>query len=112
MRLIDADALQERLKKKKPDPAAPRYVEGFNDALLRFKSMVHSAPTIKAEQKKGKWITETINSYTKQTYCSVCNNKAPVAFVSDDYYANRAHGEINFTNYCPVCGADMRGEQE
>ena len=74
--------------------------------------MVHRAPTIKAEQKKGKWITETINSYTKQTYCSVCNNKAPVAFVSDDYYANRAHGEINFTNYCPVCGADMRGEQE
>lgn len=63
-------------------------------------------------RKKGKWITETINSYTKRTYCSVCNNKAPVMFVSDDYYANRAHGKINFTNYCPNCGAEMkRGEE-
>jgi uncharacterized Zn finger protein len=46
MRLIDADALQEKLTKKKPGPANARYTEGFNDALLRFKSMIHAAPTI------------------------------------------------------------------
>ena len=48
MRLIDADALMDRLTKKKPEVARMRYVEGFNDAILKFRSMVHSAPTIEA----------------------------------------------------------------
>lgn len=62
------------------------------------------------ERKKGRWITETISSYTYRTYCSVCNNNAPELFMSDDYC--EAYGEIKPTNYCPSCGADMRGEQE
>jgi len=99
MRLIDADALQERLKKKKPDPAAPRYAKEFNDALLRFKSMVHSAPTIELERKNGVWIPQNYNktngmASTAVYYypkCSVCGQYA------------------NYTNFCPNCGADMRG---
>lgn len=98
MRLIDADALQERLKKKKPDPAAPRYVEGFNDAILRFKSMVHSAPTIKPERKKGKWIDAypDIESNPMFMYgiCSVCSYEQAIS---------------NKLNFCPNCGAGMQG---
>ena len=43
MRLIDADALMEQLIKKKAGVANGRYTEGFNDALMRFRSMVSSA---------------------------------------------------------------------
>ena len=47
-RLIDADALMERLKRKKCEPAKVRYTEGYNDALMRFRSMVHGSPTVDA----------------------------------------------------------------
>lgn len=49
MRLIDADKLQAQLQKKKPEACTIRWTEGFNDALLRFKSMISTAPTIKAK---------------------------------------------------------------
>lgn len=48
MRMIDADKLQETLVKKKSGPANIKYTDGFNDALLRVKSIVHSTPTIDA----------------------------------------------------------------
>lgn len=46
MRPIDADALQKQLSRKKAEVCNARYTEGFNDALLRFKSMIHAAPTV------------------------------------------------------------------
>ena len=45
-RAIDADYLMERLNKKKAGPANKRYTEGFNDCLMRVRSMVHSMPTL------------------------------------------------------------------
>lgn len=48
MRPIDADALMGRLSRKKSELAAERYTAGFNDCLLRVRSMVHSAPTVTA----------------------------------------------------------------
>ena len=49
-RLIDANALMERLERKKCEPAKVRYTEGYNDALMRFRSMVHGSPTVDAVQ--------------------------------------------------------------
>lgn len=46
MRYIDADALMDQLTRKKAPTGAIRHTEGFNDALMRVRSMVHSAPTI------------------------------------------------------------------
>lgn len=45
-RYIDADELIQRLEKKKPETGKQRYMDGFNDALLRFRSMIHGAPTV------------------------------------------------------------------
>lgn len=45
-RAIDADYLMERLNRKKAGPANKRYTEGFNDCLMRVRSMVHSMPTL------------------------------------------------------------------
>ena len=66
---------------------------------------------ITAERKKGKWITETINSYTKRTYCSICNEPAPFIYINDDEY-NYSYGATELTNFCPNCGSDNRGEQD
>ena len=46
VRAIDGDKLLERLQKKKAGPANKRYTEGFNDCLMRVRSMVHSMPTL------------------------------------------------------------------
>ena len=45
-RAIDGDKLLEQLQKKKAGPANKRYTEGFNDCLMRVRSMVHSMPTL------------------------------------------------------------------
>lgn len=57
--------------------------------------------------KKGYWIIEKPNEYTRKTYCSVCGKSAPFIAISDDYYGGRMHGETIKTKYCPNCGAKM-----
>ena len=47
-RLIDADSLQAQLERKKAGVANRRYTEGWNDCLMRIKSVVSKAPTIYA----------------------------------------------------------------
>ena len=44
-RYIDADLLLERLNKKRSEVAKIRYTEGFNDAIMRVRSMISSAST-------------------------------------------------------------------
>ena len=46
IRPVDANKLLERHRKKKAGPANMRYTEGFNDCLMRVRSMIHSAPTL------------------------------------------------------------------
>ena len=82
MRLIDADALIERLKKDNPQTSKLKWTQ----------ILAHIAPTIDAEPvKHGKWIEGEL--YIK---CSECGY--PVGHLSD--------------NFCPNCGADMRGDTE
>ena len=92
MRLIDGDALQEKLTKKKPGPANARYTEGFNDALLRFKSMINTAPTIEPERRTGRWINIRNDNVAECDQCGV---------------TGRA-----WMNFCFDCGADMREGEE
>lgn len=57
-------------------------------------------PSAQPEQKKGKWIPQDLNRHDGMTStavyyypkCSICGTNA------------------NYTNFCPNCGADMRGE--
>lgn len=78
--------------------------------LIDRQAAIDAEPTIKPERKTGKWIHEIVNNYTEKTYCSECGESAPFVLVSDDYYGVHVHGEDRKTNFCPNCGADMRGK--
>ena len=53
------------------------------------------------EPKKGKWHSR-IYSKIEMFVCSECQHE----------YSHDAETGEQFYNYCPNCGADMRGEQE
>ena len=81
-RLIDADALV--------------YDEIEPDCLVVFKSDIDRQPTIDAVPvRHGKWIVKG-----QEIFCSVCEEESSYTW----------HGSSKFSNYCPNCGADMRGE--
>lgn len=49
MRLGDLDQLMDQVVRKKADWNNRKYMEGFNDCILRVRSMIHSAKTIDPE---------------------------------------------------------------
>lgn len=91
MRLIDADALIAEMHNV--------ILEDGEDRRT-FYEVIERQPTIE-ERKRGKWISQDHNKVNNMTStavyyypkCSVCG-----------YCAYPA-------NFCPNCGADMRGEQ-
>ena len=94
-RLIDADYLQAKLERKKAGVANQRYTEGWNDCLMRVKSMVSKAPTINAVPVVyGHW--ETNSDRPDSLICSVCK-------CGFDMWKHDPH------NFCPNCGAKMDG---
>ena len=55
------------------------------------------------ERKKGRWIITDTDS----CYCSECK-KDPISFVNDSEF----WWLDKMPNFCPHCGADMRGKQD
>lgn len=95
-RCIDANALQAKLERKKAGVANQRYTEGWNDCLMRIKSMVSKAPTIDTMLVvHGQW--ETNSDRPDSLICSVCK-------CGFDMWKHDPH------NFCPNCGAKMEGE--
>ena len=74
--------------------------EGFNqDHLDRATFAIKQLPPI--QPKKGKWIKTA--RWGRVYYCNQCRNYLDFDGV------NAGRGS---TNFCPNCGADMRGEQD
>ena len=80
------------------------------------KTMIESLPSAQPERKKGRWIP--VDSYSafggdEATWMAHGN---PVAFYYCSECKEQAYagedGESLLTDYCPNCGADMRGEQD
>lgn len=95
MRAIDADKLKEHIDKL---PALPDGNFAGNHSAL--KALINMQPTIEPDRKNGKWIL--VNGHTSIN-CSVCH-KCNWSLSFED--------AVRQFNYCPNCGADMRGEQE
>lgn len=106
IRCIDANALQKRLERKKPGIANQRYTEGWNDCIMRVKSMVSTATTLEnlpsadvAPVVHGRWI-ERQSPHAMEgisAKCSACSKNV-------QYLGNPL-------NYCPNCGAKMDGKE-
>lgn len=114
MRLIDADALYERtcnLEAQALDYVG-KLIERDGDEVTTewkiwsailvertaFKHDLFDAPTIE-ERKKGKWEPFWAYGKTVRHRCSECLAVA----ARDDF------GKEYLSDYCTVCGADMRG---
>ena len=89
MRLIDADALSEKLCKT---------TVFVKDGAV-FQRIINDAPTVSAEAVKGEWID--IDSYYRMATCSHCL-KVTMFEKWGEY--TRPY------NFCPNCGAKMLGE--
>ena len=60
------------------------------------------------EGRKGKWEDEFGGKYANPRYrCSLCKVRANYKMVQDELMS--WHEEQALTDYCPNCGADMRG---
>ena len=89
---VSKENLQAKLNRKKAEPANKRYTEGWNDAILMVKSMIHSEKAADvATVRHGRWVYPIGMAYNY--VCSECG---------------KSIGVIKH-NYCPNCGAKMEG---
>jgi hypothetical protein len=110
MRLIDADALKELILKERdaiPKTVVERYSFGAEIPNSHGNSMrggirkalrcMEQTPTIdpKSLRPKGRWVHDIYNVFA----CSEC--------LMRDCMSPK-----KLKNYCPNCGADMRGEDD
>ena len=98
MRLIDADALRAEFKTP-TDWLDSKQV--FTHVTGIWATIDH-APTIEPERKVGQWILADAYGGRKRWRCSECY---AFALKTDD-------GQENLSDYCPVCGARMGGEDD
>jgi len=102
MRLIDKDALLKELGIS--DEECEKCDRGDRNGYCAMSSdwtyacdAICTAPTIE-ERKTGKWIQDP---HSKRYRCDQCLS---AALKTDD-------GQENLSDFCPVCGAKMEGDQ-
>ena len=101
MRPIDADALKEALKEPilMDKERAEALWEGWHECTIAVDKAIDNAPTVEPERKKGMWKIsyadhEAFGVKPFFRYCSECHGTT-----------------VHKYNFCPNCGADMRGEE-
>ena len=120
VRLIDANALLGKLSRMIEYCKTDSKVNGLT-ALFQVGDAVMDCPTVDAvEVVHGRWL---FDSNTERCFCSVCNEEALYTSKDDpifdyDWEENLRYShtetilEEHLTNYCPNCGAKMRGSEE
>ena len=98
MRLIDADALLEQTQFRLP---LDNYIAEIYDECVKIhRENIEQAPTIDAVPVvHGRWEKSQYSGYL---VCSACRD----VYVDDRWLNNKKW------NYCPNCGADMRGTED
>ena len=71
--------------------------------IFEMNKGVYTAADV-VERKRGKWIDRDDVHYGWNTWqCSVCG---------DEFILEEGTPDVNGYNFCPNCGADMRGEDD
>ena len=100
MRLIDVDAFKAdyRMADECKDCKTPARACEYDRVYTKmdFCSWLDDAPTIEPERKAGKWMKLSNDTF----HCRVCG-KTFIVIQGQDHI-----------NFCPNCGADMRGKQK
>ena len=73
-----------------PDAYAIKWREQLTNALIEYR-----------KQSEGEWLD--IDICAEDMYCSVCGGIAPVDCEKEEFYKS---------NFCPNCGAKMKGGAE
>ena len=93
---VSKENLQAKLNRKKAEPANKRYTDGWNDAILMVKSMIHCEKAANvAPVRHGRWLPFHSTAAGDIQYCSACEI-----------------GCMWKPNYCPNCGCMMDLEEE
>lgn len=97
MRVVEEDRICKTLsylKKMEYDERDESYNSAIDDAIVQ----IQSTATNSTSPKKGSWTL-----CGQGMFCSVCNKEA----ITDN---TAWHGYIR-TDFCPNCGADLRGDE-
>lgn len=113
MRLIDADELMERYNLKDAtkygNKDAEQQMHSYSTLMLyEIADMIDDAPTVEAVPVvRGEWMTfyNRIDN-TIGVCCSVCGIQSVI-----EKHMLLGNAEAVFNNFCPRCGADMRGKK-
>lgn len=99
-------------------PAAIKAIEDLQDCYNGFSDTYDKAciigvleelPSAQPERKKGKWIEE--DQYIDKWDDTIEVLRCPFCEFKHDYtQGSTRHDNDGWFNYCPNCGADMRGE--
>ena len=90
---IVKETLQAKLNRKKAEPANKRYTEGWNDAVLMVKSMIHSEKAADvAPVRHARWEVVVGSDGKEHMVCTGCRKQQDLTGVF---------------SYCPNCGAKM-----
>ena len=126
MRLIDADALKKVIETYRPIRAFDDFSAGKTNMVNYCLDEIDNAPTVDTNDSKylderdadawesgyiqglseqrpqGKWI-KIIENLSWHYECNQCHNRPLMARLVD---------EDVLSDFCPNCGADMRGEEK
>jgi len=110
-RLIDADDLKQLHGMKDDCADCEKEIKGKVKSceydrvytLMDFCGWIDDMPTIEPERKTGRW-----KFYGRETW--VRDDGKPVFIQCSECNATVINNGSAEWNFCPVCGADMRGE--